>query len=127
MKVESIVFNCPFMRKGSVDSCRTQRIIAPSIDHYFRSNDVFKADLFDVRYKQIFLIAVKFNDDLFIVQKSNKQDKLIKLAKSLSYNLNSTFVVIKVSHNDDNDTELEVIFTADNSCEETTSTVDDDT
>lgn len=124
MKVEGIIISCPFIKRANFNSDCTHKVIAPSINSYFSSNnDVFKASSSGHRYKQVFLIAIKFGDDLFILQKFHKSRKLIKVVDKLSDKFGYTFVLIKALRNNEDDIELEIIHstdskTADSYCEE---------
>ena len=119
MKVESIVFDCPLLFRGSVDDIHTQRIIAPSMEHYLWNNEVFKTNKDSNKYyDHVFLITVEVNDTLFVIQKSRKLKKLQKVADNLSVVLDANIVIVKVTHLDEDGAKMEPVYVADHLTED---------
>ena len=114
MKVESIVFDCPLLFRGDVDKTHSQRIIAPSMEHYLWNNNVFKVSEEPENYcNQIYLITVRFNEDFFVIQKSRKLKKLARVADKLSSILDADVVIVKVTHIPNGNVEMKPIHVAD--------------
>ena len=119
MKVESIVFDCPLLFRGDVDKTHSQRIIAPSIEHYLWNNNVFKVSEESENYcNQIYLITVRFNEEFFVIQKSRKLKKLTRVADKLSSILDADVVIVRVTHIPNGSVEMKPIHVADHLTED---------
>jgi hypothetical protein len=119
MKVESIVFDCPLLFRGSIDDSNVQKIVAQNIDDYVLNPNIFLINKEEDTYSNcIYLIAVKIDNDLFVIQKSHKLKKLTKVANTLSAKLNATIVVVKAMLSGVHNIELYNVYTADHLTED---------
>lgn len=90
MKLDSIIFECPFIYRGNISST-TQTIVAHSIDQYLKLNSP--------THDKIFLITVEFNNKLFVIKELNKIHKLNTSFNKLSEFLNEKIVVLEIINN----------------------------
>jgi hypothetical protein len=121
MKLDSIVFNCPTFFGGVVHTNHQHQISAPSLENYLCTNDVFKANNnSDKHYNRAYLMTVEIDGSLFVLQKSRKLKRLLKISDKLSEYLDAIVVVITLTHDDDSDSiELKTIHVAgDNASED---------
>ena len=102
MKLDSIVFNCPTLFRGVINDNSLQRIIAPSLENYLCTNDVFRVNRnSDKHCSKVYLVTVEIDGSLFVLQKSRKFKKLTKIANKLSEYLDAIIVVVKLTCDDD--------------------------
>lgn len=134
MKLDSIVFECPILFRGVINDNCLQRIIAPSLENYLCTNDVFRVNRnSDKHCSKVYLITVEIDGTLFVLRKSRKFKKLTKIANKLSEYLDAIIVVVKLTRDDDsNDLELTTMHIAgdnayeDDSYEDSSDEEDDD-
>ncbi len=126
MKLDSIVFNCPILFRGVINDNNLQRIIAPSLENYLCTNDVFKVNRnSDKHCSKVYLVTVEIDGSLFVLQKSRKFKKLTKIANKLSEYLDAIVVVVKLTCDDDSsDLELTTMHIAGEDVSEDDSSAD---
>ena len=88
MKLDSIIFECPFICRGNISST-TQTIVAHSIDKYLKLNCS--------THDKLFLVAVEFNHTLFVIKELHKLHKLNTAFDKLSEFLNEKIYVLEIS------------------------------
>jgi hypothetical protein len=121
MKLDSIVFNCPTFFGGVVHTNHQHQISAPSLENYLCTNDVFKANNnSDKHYNRAYLMTVEIDGTLFVLQKSRKLKRLLKISDKLSAYLDAIIVVVELTRdNDSNDLKLTTVYVAgDNASED---------
>jgi hypothetical protein len=121
MKLDSIVFNCPTFFGGVVHTNHQHQISAPSLENYLCTNDVFKANNnSDKHYNRAYLMTVEIDGSLFVLQKSRKLKRLLKISDKLSAYLDAIIVVVELTRdNDSNDLKLTTVYVAgDNASED---------
>lgn len=89
MKLDSIVFDCPFVYKDNISST-TQTIVAHAIDQYLKLNNS--------THDKLILVAVEFNNTLFAIKELRKVHKSRASFDKLSEFLNEKVVVLEVTH-----------------------------
>lgn len=115
MKAKSIVVVCPLLSSDSLDDSNLQKIIATNIYDYITfliNKEVFSYSNY------VYLIAVKIDNDLFVLQNSYELKKLTNIADTLSVKLNATIVVIKAMLAGVRYIELYNVYTADHLTED---------
>ena len=83
----------------------------------FESKCISKKQRRDTYSNCIYLIAVKINNDLFVLQKSNRLKKLTKVANTLSVKLDTT-IVVKAMLSGVHNIEYYNVYTADHATED---------
>lgn len=121
MKLDSIVFNCPTFFGGNIHVNHQHQISAPSLENYLCTNDVFKANNnSNKHYNKVLLMTVEVDGTLFVLQKSRKLKRLLKISDKLSAYLDAIIVIVELTRDgDSNDLELRTIHVAgDNASED---------